>query len=214
MANGDSEKLFAIRRSPLASYSIITSGSPNSTGWPSSTRICVTVPARVRGNLVHRLHRFDDQQRLSDRHLAADFDERLGAGLGGPDRRCRPSARAPHPGCLAISATTAGGSGAPARRGAGGLEIRRHRGGDADVARHPHPQAGALDLDFGEAGLVQQQRELANERAVVAGGFAAVLSSGWRAMILIRNFLCDEDGCRQAFALTPILAARPVIASR
>jgi len=36
--------LFAIR-----SYSIITSGSPNSTGWPSSTRICVTVPARGEG---------------------------------------------------------------------------------------------------------------------------------------------------------------------
>src|SRR3954470_22402057 len=30
-------------------YSIITSGSPNSTGWPSSTRICVTVPARGDG---------------------------------------------------------------------------------------------------------------------------------------------------------------------
>src|ERR1700756_229366 len=36
--------LFAIRI-----YSIITSGSPNSTGWPSSTRICVTVPARGDG---------------------------------------------------------------------------------------------------------------------------------------------------------------------
>src|SRR6202042_1908484 len=30
-------------------YSTITNGSPNSTGWPSSTRICVTVPARVEG---------------------------------------------------------------------------------------------------------------------------------------------------------------------
>src|ERR1700741_1793522 len=38
------------RRSLLAiRYSIITSGSPNSTGWPSSTRICVTVPARGDG---------------------------------------------------------------------------------------------------------------------------------------------------------------------
>src|ERR1700688_2950418 len=44
-----------------------------------------------RRNLVHRLHRFDDQKRLSDRHLGADFDERLGAGLrrpiGGADHR-------------------------------------------------------------------------------------------------------------------------------
>src|SRR5256885_10353893 len=40
---------FATRHSP---YSIITSGSPNSTGWPSSTRICVTVPARDRKSVV------------------------------------------------------------------------------------------------------------------------------------------------------------------
>src|SRR5258707_9921182 len=42
-----SENLFATRYS--RSYSIITSGSPNSTGWPSSIRICVTVPARGDG---------------------------------------------------------------------------------------------------------------------------------------------------------------------
>ena len=48
------------------------------------------------------------------------------------------------------------------------LEIRRHRGGDADVARDPHPQAGAFDLDLGETGLVEQQCEFANQRAVVA----------------------------------------------
>src|SRR5580700_10074679 len=35
-------------------------------------------------NLVHRFHGFDDQQRLTDRDLAADFDKRLGAGLGRP----------------------------------------------------------------------------------------------------------------------------------
>src|ERR1700722_17556601 len=41
--------------------------------------------ARARGwNLIHRLHRFDDQQRLSDRYLGADFDKGLGAGLGSP----------------------------------------------------------------------------------------------------------------------------------
>ncbi len=51
-----------------------------------------------------------------------------------------------------------------------GLIIRRHRGRHGDVARHPHPQAGALDLDFGEAGLVQKQSELADERTVVAYG--------------------------------------------
>src|SRR6187200_3276249 len=35
-----------------------------------------------RRNLVHRLHGFDDQERLSDRDLGADLDKRLGAGLG------------------------------------------------------------------------------------------------------------------------------------
>src|SRR5215470_4990576 len=39
---------FAVSRSPVA-YSMMTSGSPNSTGCPSSTRICVTVPARGEG---------------------------------------------------------------------------------------------------------------------------------------------------------------------
>ena len=38
-----------LRRDDARPYSIITSGSPNSTGWPSSTRICVTVPARGDG---------------------------------------------------------------------------------------------------------------------------------------------------------------------
>src|SRR6059058_2779816 len=37
-----------------------------------------------RRDLVHRLHRFDDQQGLPGRYLAADVDERLRAGLGRP----------------------------------------------------------------------------------------------------------------------------------
>src|SRR5262245_14712055 len=44
-----------------------------------------------RGDLVHRLHGFDDQKRLADRDLGADLDERFCAGLrrpiGGPDHR-------------------------------------------------------------------------------------------------------------------------------
>src|SRR5690349_11898339 len=44
-----------------------------------------------RGDLVHRLHRFDDQKRLADRDLGPDLDERLGARLrrpiGGADHR-------------------------------------------------------------------------------------------------------------------------------
>jgi hypothetical protein len=46
-----------------------------------------------RGDLVHRLHRFDDQQRLAFLDLLADFDERPWRPATAPDRRCRPSAR-------------------------------------------------------------------------------------------------------------------------
>src|ERR1700684_1587854 len=42
--------------------------------------------------------------------------------------------------------------------------------------------------------------------------FGADFSSGWRAMILIQDFLSGDR--RQAFALAPILAARQLIASR
>src|SRR3984957_7157891 len=37
-----------------------------------------------RRNLVHGFHGFDEQKRLSHRHLASGFDERLGAGLRSP----------------------------------------------------------------------------------------------------------------------------------
>ena len=78
-------------------YSMIIIGSPNSTGWPSSTRICVTMPRARRRNLIHRLHRFDDQQRLAGLHRLADIDERPRAGrgreIGGADHRRRHRAR-------------------------------------------------------------------------------------------------------------------------
>ena len=84
--------LFATRHSLFAiAHSMIISGSPNSTGWPSSIRIWITVPAARRGDLVHGLHRLDDQQRFAGLHLAADLDERPRAGLrpdiGGADHR-------------------------------------------------------------------------------------------------------------------------------
>src|SRR5579872_2236663 len=48
-------------------------------------------PRARRRNLVHGLHRLDDHERLADRDLRADFDERFGAGLrrpvGGSDHR-------------------------------------------------------------------------------------------------------------------------------
>src|ERR1700761_1110086 len=41
-------------------------------------------PGARRGDLVHGLHRFDDQQRLARGDAAADLDEGFGAGLGRP----------------------------------------------------------------------------------------------------------------------------------
>ena len=69
-------------------------------------------------------------------------------------------------------------AGVAAAAGAAAAPAGSSRGidaGDADVARDPHPQAGALDLDLGETGLVQQQREFADERAVVAFEFCGCL---------------------------------------
>jgi len=51
------------------------------------------------------------------------------------------------------------------------VESPRHRCGDADVTRDPHPQARAFDLDLGETGFVKQQCKFANKRAVAAFEF-------------------------------------------
>src|ERR1700704_467537 len=81
VANGGSEpySLFATRHSPLFN---------NYQRLAEFDRLAVLDEnlrhgARARGrNLVHRLHGLDDQQRLPDRYLGSDLDERLGAGLG------------------------------------------------------------------------------------------------------------------------------------
>ena len=61
-------------------HSMINQGSPYSTGWPSSTRIWMTLPERGAGIRIHRFHRFDDDQCIAGFHLAADFDEGPRAG--------------------------------------------------------------------------------------------------------------------------------------
>jgi len=98
------------------------------------------------------------------------------------------------------------------RRKRGQLKACRHRGRDADVARNP-PQARALDLDLGQTGLVEQQGEFTNERTVVAFEFLGWFVVRLRA-IFDPELSVSGKRTRQAFALTPILAARPVIGSR
>src|ERR1700722_2435048 len=124
--------------------------------------------ARARGrDLVHRLHGFDDQQRLSNRHLGADLDEWFGAGLGSPvdgaDHR-----RGHHAWMLGDVGHGDRGCRRSGHR-SGRLKARWHGCRDADVARDPQPQARMFDLDLGETGLVQQKCEFANKRAVAAG---------------------------------------------
>ena len=118
-----------------------------------------------RRNLVHRLHRLDDQQRVARLHLAADVDERLARRARADDRRCRPSARSTTPGCLrridgaAVDRDRRGDAVAPARS----APRPRRAPTCARLARDAHAQAVALDLDLGEAGFVEQLRQLADQ---------------------------------------------------
>ena len=77
------------------------------------------------------------------------------------------------PGCFdVVAGGNIGGGGAAAapRR-------RRHRGDDRlALARDPHAHAAALELDFGEAGLVQELGELADH--VMIDGRALGLVAG------------------------------------
>ena len=75
---------------------------------------------------------------------------------------------AKHPGAVPSPMVGTGSGGGCRGSNRRRLEARRHRRRYGDVARDPHPQTGALDFDLGQAGLIQQQREFANERAVVA----------------------------------------------
>ena len=125
-------------------HSMIISGSPYSTGWPSSTRISVTVPARGAGNLVHRLHRLDDQQRLALADAIADVDEGAGAGLGrqvgGADHRR--GDRAGARGRRSPARSSAWAAARPARRGRRRLgDTRRRRARRARGCRRARPRS-------------------------------------------------------------------------
>ena len=68
-------------RAPVR-YSMITSGSPYSTGWPLPTKMAVTHAGLGRRDVVHGLHRLDDQDRLPLRDPGADLDEGGAPGSG------------------------------------------------------------------------------------------------------------------------------------
>ena len=81
-------------------HSMIISGSPNSTGWRVLDQDLHDAAGARRGNLVHGLHRLDDQQRSGRRAPGCRPRHRAARPAPARDRRCRPWARAPTPGCL------------------------------------------------------------------------------------------------------------------
>ena len=131
-------------------HSMISSGSPYSTGWPSSTRIVGDRAGARRRDLVHRLHRLDDQDVSALAHRVADVDVGPGAGLGerigGADHRREAPRRDGRRGPRPAAAAAAGGldrrvQSAPTPMAAGAAS---RVAGDAD------PHVVVLDLDFGQ----------------------------------------------------------------
>src|SRR5580658_5343919 len=154
--------------------------------------------ARRRG-LIHRLHRFDDEQRFAGLHLAADLDEgtraRCRAEIDGADHRRDDGA-----GMLCRIDRCRGSSGrdAPWRlcrsqpRTCRTKTWRTEMAGDAD--RH----AVALELDLGKPGLVEQLRQVADD----------IVVDRWRLRHGRVPGLARHDQ-----SLAPIMVARPVMAS-
>ena len=120
-----------------------------------------------RRDLVHRLHRLDDQQRLAFLDRLADLDEGLGVGrrrqIGGADHRRGHGVLRRHRRLPAAS-----GAGAAGRVAAG--EARGWRRGDGmdgrRLARDADLQVAELDLDLGQVGVVQDAREIADQLLV------------------------------------------------
>ena len=153
--------------SNIGIYSMIISGSPNSTGWASSNRIWTTRAGARRRNQVHRLHRLDDEQRVAGLDHGADLAERLGAGFGRPigsaDHR-----RSDDAGMLRRDRRRMTRRRCDATAPSVASAARRHGtvprlAGDAD------PQAALLDLDLGQSHLVEQARQRAHHLLIDSG---------------------------------------------
>src|ERR1044072_7977427 len=130
---------------------MITSGSPNSTGWPSSTRICVTVPARGDGiwfivfiaSMISKVCPAVTFEPTSMKGLAPGSEAQYTVPTLGEGTT---------PGCWARSTARAGPRQGPPH---------------TDVPRDTYAQARAFNFDLGETGLVEQQRQFTDQRAVV-----------------------------------------------
>src|ERR1700685_992033 len=120
-----------------------------------------------RRDLVHRLHRFDDEQRLPGLHLAADLDEgsraRSRAEIGGADHRRDDGA-----GMLrrVDFRRGRGGRDAPWRLCRPQPRTCRTKICRTEMARNTYRHAVALELDLGEPGFVEELRQIANDVVV------------------------------------------------
>ena len=143
--------------------------------------------AGVRGrDLVHGLHRFDDEQRLAGRDAGADLDEGRACPAPASGRRCRPSASGP---CRDGDSSSLCRRARPAPRRAGpASDAGSARDADASRFAPRAPTASLmLDLDLGEARLVQQLGKLADQVLVESpflSGHAGVLSSAITGSVL------------------------------
>ena len=149
-------------------------------------------------DLVHRLHRLDDEQGLAFLHRGADLDE------VGRTRRGRQVDRADHrrlhrAGMIAAAVRLRGARVAARRvRHGRGRQVpavlRGHVRHRSHRLCHAHLGALAVKLDFGQAGAVEDLGEARDQVEVGirpwAAGFAAALADG---------FL--DGGIRQPFLL-------------
>ncbi len=147
-------------------YSMTTRASPYSTGRASSNENFRDLARARRRDLVHRLHRLDDEQRLAFLDCRADFDERARAW------RCRHIDGADHRRGDDV-VRVAGGDERGCRGGGDGRGSCECRSGDRCL--HILGRAGAgdadaqiivFDFDLGQIRVVENVGEVADQRLV------------------------------------------------
>ena len=156
----------AIRILSNIAYSITKSGSPYSTGVPSSTKIAVTVPARG-ATMSLKVFIASTRSSLSPAWTFEPTSTKAlasgeGLRIGGADHRRQHRARVDRRGAAVAEGGQLSGDrrrrdDRGRRRGDGHRHLRGDRSRDADA------QVALLDLDLGQIGLGDQRRELAHE---------------------------------------------------
>src|SRR5271170_985000 len=149
-----------------------------------------------RGNLIHRFHRFDDDQRLAGLYLATDVNEWSRARRRTTVRRAD-HGRGDQP--WVVRRLDRHRYRRRHRVGASGSFCRpRTRPRRVQISRDANRRAVALNLDFRKAGFFQQLRQITDHAMIDGGCFRH-----WRTPGLARH---DQT-------LVSIMAARPVMAS-